>query len=177
MQRQGYAATGLTQILDVSGAPKGSFYFHFPEGKEQLAAEAVRLADAEMRTLIGGVLDRHPAPQAAVTALADAFAAWLAGSDYTEGCPITTVALEQSSRSPALQQACADAFLSWQRRLAKHFRAAGHPRAAAEQLASLVLCALEGAFVVARTTQSTKPFRDCARSMTALLVPPPAAPA
>src|ERR1700753_3938055 len=38
---QGYTATGLTQILDDSGAPKGSFYFHSPRGKAQLAEEAI----------------------------------------------------------------------------------------------------------------------------------------
>jgi TetR/AcrR family transcriptional repressor of lmrAB and yxaGH operons len=173
MQRQGYAATGLTQILEVSGAPKGSFYFHFPDGKEQLATEAVRLADAQMRALIGELLDQHPSPKEAVDALADTFAAWLARSDYTEGCPITTVALEQSATSPALQQACSDAFRSWQQLLAQHFRSAGHPHAAADHLATLVVCALEGAFVIARSTRSRKPFRDCKRSLAALLIPPP----
>ena len=38
---QGYTATGLSQILQESGAPKGSFYFHFPRGKAQLAEEAI----------------------------------------------------------------------------------------------------------------------------------------
>ena len=40
-RRQGYDGTGLNQILDVSGAPRGSLYFHFPGGKRQLAVEAV----------------------------------------------------------------------------------------------------------------------------------------
>ena len=38
---QGYAATGLTQIIEESGSPKGSFYFHFPGGKRQLADETL----------------------------------------------------------------------------------------------------------------------------------------
>ena len=40
-RRQGYDGTGLNQILDESGAPRGSLYFHFPGGKQQLAVEAV----------------------------------------------------------------------------------------------------------------------------------------
>ena len=176
MQRQGYAATGLTQVLETSGAPKGSFYFHFPGGKEQLAAEAVRLADAQMNALIGNLLARYPDPGEAVTALAEAFADWLAGSDYNEGCPITTVALEQAATSERLQQACSDAYGSWQRRLAEHFGRAGHERGAADRLATVVLCALEGAFVVAKTTRSRKPFRDCAGFLAAAVAVTPGEP-
>ncbi|HEY8491429.1 MAG TPA: helix-turn-helix domain-containing protein, partial [Dehalococcoidia bacterium] len=49
MQRQGFHATGLNQVLAESGAPKGSLYFHFPGGKEQLAAEAVQASGDRLR--------------------------------------------------------------------------------------------------------------------------------
>ena len=42
--RQGYASTGLQQILTESGAPKGLLYYCFPKGKEELAEAAVTLA-------------------------------------------------------------------------------------------------------------------------------------
>jgi TetR/AcrR family transcriptional regulator, lmrAB and yxaGH operons repressor len=172
MQRQGYAATGLTQVLETSGAPKGSFYFHFPDGKEQLATEAVRLADAQMRALIDGLLSRHADPARAVAALAETFADWLSRSGFADGCPITTVALEQSAVSQPLQQACSEAFLSWQRRLADHFCRAGHAPRDGDRLATLVLCSLEGAFVVAKATRSRKPFRDCAAPLASLVARP-----
>lgn len=165
LQRQGYAATGLSQVLEESGAPKGSFYYHFPGGKEELAVEAVQLADAEMRRLVARQLERTPEPTRAVAALADAFAGWLADSDYTEGCPITTVALEQAGVSSRLLHSCARAFDAWRTLLRDHLVRAGHAPADADRLSSLILCALEGAFVVARATRSREPFEHCVAAL------------
>jgi TetR/AcrR family transcriptional repressor of lmrAB and yxaGH operons len=43
-RRQGYAGTGVNDIVALSGAPKGSLYHYFPKGKEQIAEEAVLFA-------------------------------------------------------------------------------------------------------------------------------------
>ena len=44
LQHRGYHGTALSDILEASGAPRGSLYFHFPGGKDQLAIEATRAA-------------------------------------------------------------------------------------------------------------------------------------
>jgi TetR/AcrR family transcriptional regulator, lmrAB and yxaGH operons repressor len=40
IRERGYHATAISDVLERSGAPRGSVYFHFPGGKPQLAVEA-----------------------------------------------------------------------------------------------------------------------------------------
>src|SRR5438552_3389299 len=91
VQEQGYAATGLEEILSRSGAPKGSFYFHFPGGKEQLVAEAVAASGDGIRQLIDAVVSDAKTPQEAIRAIASFQARQLAESGFEHGCPIATV--------------------------------------------------------------------------------------
>src|SRR5947208_6320241 len=110
---QGYAATGVKQIVTAAQAPFGSLYHFFPGGKEQLGAEAVRVSGAIYAQLIPAVFD--PAPDL-VTGVRDFFAgaaAHLVETDYEDACPIATVALEVSSSSEPMRQACAEVFESW----------------------------------------------------------------
>ena len=59
-RKQGYAATGVKQIITNAEAPFGSLYHHFPGGKEELGAEAIRTSGALYELLIPAVFD--PAP-------------------------------------------------------------------------------------------------------------------
>jgi len=43
-RRNGYAATGINEIAEVAGAPKGSLYHYFPDGKDGIGEAAVRFA-------------------------------------------------------------------------------------------------------------------------------------
>ena len=59
-RKQGYAATGIKQIVTEAQAPFGSLYHFFPGGKEQLGAESIRVSGALYELLIPAVFD--PAP-------------------------------------------------------------------------------------------------------------------
>lgn len=157
-RRQGYAATGVKQIVTAAHAPFGSVYHFFPGGKEQLGAEAIRVSGALYAQLIPAVLD--PAPDLP-TGVRDFFR--LAGehlgeTDYVDACPIATIALEISSTSETLRIACAEVFESWIAAGAdRHERAGLDPRKARE-LTIAMLSALEGAFVLARALRSVEPL-------------------
>jgi len=157
-RRQGYAATGVKQIITNAQAPFGSLYHHFPGGKEELGAEAIRTSGALYELLIPAVFD--PAPDL-VTGVRDFFAgaaAHLEETDYADACPIATVALEVSSTSETLRGACADVFERWIAAGAARHVGGGLTPEKGRELTIAMLAALEGAFVLARAMRTTEPL-------------------
>lgn len=166
---QGYHGTGLGQVLAEARAPKGSLYFHFPGGKEELAAEAVRHSAAEWRAAISTVVDAAPSPLDAIRAVCELLASRLEASAFLDGCPVATVALEAAPTSQPIHEACAEAFMTWQRVIEDKLRAAGVPVARAERLATTLLAAIEGAQVLAKAARSGEPLRRVGSELPALL--------
>jgi AcrR family transcriptional regulator len=158
LRRQGYAATGVKQIVTAAQAPFGSIYHFFPGGKEQLGAEAIRRSGALYELLIPAVFDPEPDLVKAVRLFFAGAAEHLRQTDYADACPIATVALEVSSTSEPMREACADVFQSWIQAGMPRFTAAGLSEAMARELVIGMIAALEGAFVLARATRSTEPL-------------------
>src|SRR3954453_5573311 len=157
-RRQGYSGTGIKQILAEASAPFGSLYHHFPGGKEELGAEAIRRSGHLYGQLFPAIVG--PAPDL-LTGIADFFAGaaqTLVETGYADACPIATVALEVSSTSEPMRDACAEVFDAWIAGAAEHFARHGIAPDRARELALHFLCALEGAFVLARALRSTEPL-------------------
>jgi AcrR family transcriptional regulator len=168
-RRQGYSGTGVKQILAEASAPFGSLYHHFPGGKEQLGAETIRRSGHLYGMLFAEIVG--PAPDV-VTGIGDFFAGaaqTLEETDYADACPIATVALEVSSTSEPMREACAEVFDAWITGATRRFERDGLTHDRARELALLFLCALEGAFVLARALRSTEPLHAAGASVTAAL--------
>jgi AcrR family transcriptional regulator len=178
-RRQGYSATGVKQIVTAAKAPFGSLYHFFPGGKEELGAEAVRVSGAIYAQLIPAVFDPAPDPVTGVRLFFAGAAEHLRETDYEDACPIATVALEVSSTSETMRQACAEVFEGWIEAGAERFAQAGINRDAGRELTISMLAALEGAFVLARALRSTEPLEVAgelaARRVEAALADPEAA--
>jgi AcrR family transcriptional regulator len=156
-RRQGFAGTGVKQIVAEASAPFGSIYHFFPGGKDQLGEEVIRWSGA----IYGQLIDAFYVPGAdPVTATRAFFAAateTLRDTDYADACPIATVALEVSSTNEPMRQACADVFNSWVDAASERLTESGLTRKRSRMLAFSILASLEGAFVLARALRSTEP--------------------
>jgi AcrR family transcriptional regulator len=158
MGRQGYAATGVKQIVAAANAPFGSIYHFFPGGKEEIAAEAIRRAGAEYEQLIPAVFDAAPDVAGGVRLFFAGAATHLEETDYEDACPIATIALEVSSSSEPLRVACAEVFEGWIEAGVGRFATLGLSPTRTRELVVAMLAALEGAFVLCRALRSTVPL-------------------
>lgn len=154
LARHGYQATSFSEVLNHSGAPRGSIYHHFPDGKDQLIAAAIELAGTRAVALLDSLEGGSAAE------IVDGFVAmWrvvLERSEFGAGCSVLAVTV--SSSSDELLDQARDIFRAWSGRLAQLFRAAGQSNSSAESSAVLLIAATEGAVVLARAERSFAPL-------------------
>ncbi len=168
MREHGLAGTSFREVLEHSGAPRGSIYHHFPEGKSQLAEEAVRAAAAFGH----GLIERGAAegdPVAALRLFVEFWRATLESSDYRAGCPVVAVAVEAGADEPRLTAAAAAAFESWRDALVESLRARGASPTKAQRQATLVVAGVEGAVVLCRAQRSIQPLEDVVTELEAVV--------
>lgn len=162
LETQGYHATGLNQIVQESGAPKGSLYYYFPEGKEELAAEAIQRGSQRIAERIRSNLAREPDPAMAVRALVEAIAQGVEASGYRSGGPLNAVAMESAATNERLNLACREAFARLQAAFAEKLRASGFSEDRASELAEFITASIEGGTLLSRTYHSGDPLRRIA---------------
>lgn len=148
-RRQGYAATGVNQILEVADVKAGSLYHHFPAGKQELAAAVVDGVGAAIERRLRELLDSGSPVSDIVDGWIDLMAAGLA-SDQRDGCPIEPIATESVNASEQVREASARAFGGWCLAVADRLRADGWPDADADQTALAVIALIEGALILSR---------------------------
>jgi AcrR family transcriptional regulator len=166
---QGLHATGLAEVLEQSGAPRGSLYHYFPGGKDELAGAALSTASARIEAALASLVERTGSVPGALRAYGVAASARLRATDFAEGCPIGNTALEASVLSPHLRAVCDDALRSWEAVIADALVAEGVGRDEAAALGTFVVATIEGALLVARARRSTAPMDDAAEYLATMV--------
>jgi AcrR family transcriptional regulator len=166
-RRQGFAGTGVKQIVAEASAPFGSLYHFFPGGKEQLGEEVIRWSGGIYGLLIDAFFKPGEDPVAATGNFFAAAAVAVRESGYADACPIATVALEVSSTNEPMRQACADVFNGWFDSATERLVECGLSRKRSRALAISMIASLEGAFVLSRALRSTEPIEVAGATVTA----------
>jgi TetR/AcrR family transcriptional regulator, lmrAB and yxaGH operons repressor len=169
-EREGWAGAGLAELVERSGAPRGSLYFHFPGGKEEIAIAAVAAARAELLAALDDAMAGAPEPLVGARRFLDALADRSERAGFAKGCPITSIAVASSAAPASVRAASAEALEALEARIAHHLRSVAGSAREARRRASWLLSAVEGALARARVAGSRAPLNEL-RAALPLLVP------
>jgi AcrR family transcriptional regulator len=158
LARFGLNATSIREMAKRANAPLGSTYHHFPDGKQQVLAEAVELAGQKITASL-----EHYLAHGVITGISEFFSMWrnmLLQTDFHIGCPVLAVAVEEplEGMSSDTQKAAADAFSQWEKTLATALTAQGRDPVDAANLAILIIAATEGAIALSRASRDIAPW-------------------
>lgn len=168
-RRQGYASTGLNDIVDSSGAPKGSLYHYFPEGKASIAVAAVEEAGRRVAETMAKLAREHRSAADMMRAHGQLYSGWMRKSGFRDGCPITTVLLELAPRNRGVSEAGRKAYAARLAILRAKLEADGFSPARAERLAILCVSTLQGALIQSRVERSGGAIEIAADELASML--------
>ena len=157
MRERGAAGVTIDEVLARSGAPRGSVYYHFPDGRNQILAEALRYSGDSITAMIDDA-----AGWGAKALLGEFVEFWerlLTEGDFTAGCPVVAAAIGCDD-DPKLSAEAGAILGRWCAALTRAFVNDGFEEPCAESLAMMSISALEGAVVLSRATRSTAPLHQ-----------------
>jgi TetR/AcrR family transcriptional regulator, lmrAB and yxaGH operons repressor len=158
MRGSGLSGAGINEIVRESGAPKGSVYHFFPNGKLQIVTEALEIYSRRIQAFIEQTLATETRAPDKVKALFEAFARRAEDADFRRSCAVGAVTLDLGKDLETLRTVLATCLSDWVASIARHFDFGDASRS--ESFAGLLLTTIEGAHIRARAERSARPFRE-----------------
>lgn len=166
---RGYYGVGLKDILNESGVPKGSLYHYFPNGKEQLAIEAINHTKTMVFQAIQASFEKFEDPTEAIQAHILQLAEIFSESNNLLGVPIGTIAAETYSTCEPIRLVCQSVFENWQSLFSKKLIESGYSEQQSKELSIVINALIEGGIIYSQTSNSGEPLRIIAKKIPLLL--------
>lgn len=166
LRERGVGAVTVEAVLSRSGAPRGSVYHHFPNGRAEIVAESLKLS----QDAISSIIDQATAhgARAALKGFVKFWARVVEVSDFNASCPVVSVAVGAPD-DPDLQRSVREIIHRWQETITQTLINEGVEPARASRLTTMTLSAVEGAIVLCRVNGSLDPLRKVQAELDALL--------
>lgn len=166
---QGYHATGISEILKKSNAPKGSLYYYFPQGKEQLTQEALQKTAEKISTEILDVLAKASTPLEGLQQHLIYIAQKIEKDLFQPNVSISLIALETFSSNEIIRLECERTFQQIQNIYKNSFLKMDLQEEYADFLAMTMVMLTEGAITLSLTKKNTQPLHQLANNLPLLI--------
>ncbi len=160
IRRKGVSGTGMREIVNEADAPRGSLQHYFPGGKEELVSDALLwMGDVAARRIKRSLSQlQSRTPSALLAAIVETWRHDLTSEKFSAGCPLVAAAADTAGTSQQLREVLQRAFDGWLEPLSESLLELGVPMERSENLAVVIIAALEGAIILARVRRDVTPF-------------------
>ena len=167
MRERGAAGVTIDEVLARSGAPRGSVYYHFPDGRNQILTEALRYSGDSITAMIDDAAGWGA--KALIREFLNYWERALADGDFTAGCPVVAEAIGSDDDDPELSAEAGTILGRWCTALTHAFTNDGFDDEDAAALAVMSIAALEGAIVLCRSTRCARPLKQVGEQLEFLI--------
>lgn len=163
MLEKGYNNTGIQEVLNSLGVPKGSFYHYF-DSKEDFGLAIIEYFDCGFSSkVLTAFANAELTPLARLRAYYETTRENLSANDCRKGCLIGNLSQEMADQSETLRHALCDVMAKWRDLFATCIaegQATGEisPNFPPDRMAELLLSSWEGAVMRAKTTKNIEPI-------------------
>ena len=168
-QLQGYHATGLNQIIKESGSPKGSLYYYFPKGKEELAIHAVQYTNKYVQVQIKESLNKSSDAAQAIQYFIEELSKQFEHEESIAGMPVGLLAGETALINEPLREVCYAAFQDWEKLFREKMIESGFQEKQAGELAVVITCMIEGGILRSLTEKTSAPLQQIQQQIPVLV--------
>jgi AcrR family transcriptional regulator len=160
IRRKGVSGTGMREIVTEADAPRGSLQHYFPGGKEEIVGDALLwMGDVAARRIRRSLSElESTTPSALLASIVETWRRDLSREKFSAGCPLVAAAADTAGTSQQLRQVLRRAFDGWLEPLSEALVELGVPSERSDNLAVVIIAALEGAIILARVRRDMTPF-------------------
>jgi TetR/AcrR family transcriptional repressor of nem operon len=165
IHRKGFNHTGIQEILNAAGVPKGSFYNYF-KSKDDFGLQIIDYFSAHFKRIAKETLeDTTVSPLNRIYGFLTAFMEYFESQNYAGGCPIGNLAQEMGDLSPAFRKKLSEAIDMMVDAYSRVLAAAQKDGKILESLdirdtASFIVAGWHGAIIQMKLTQSLAPLKN-----------------
>lgn len=169
LEESGYEATGLSELGKETETPKGSLYFHFPGGKEELTSLAILQSGNQLNEFFNLILSKSENPIHAIKQVFSALEDRIVSSQFKKGCPIATTAMETAGKSVIVAEACKTVYNKWLKTFESYLIENKYTPRIAKNISLSLLSLWEGALLLTKLQKSPEPLRIAQKTAETLL--------
>jgi TetR/AcrR family transcriptional regulator, lmrAB and yxaGH operons repressor len=158
-QQKGYKGVGVTEIIKACNISKGSFYHHFPNGKEELLIACLKSIDETITTHMKDIFKQYSSTQIATLAMIDILISDFEDEGRIVVSTFTSIVSEIGSLSEPVRIACSDLYLKMQSIYCTKLEEDGFSKENANSIALMMIASIEGAILLCLAKKSSDPLK------------------